>query len=205
MRWPLVGQPLVEVGLVQSRFPAMQVRPDLRSHVTVVEQPLFILLAQHGTDETDDAGLVGEDAEDIGPSLDLFVKTLQRVGNRYEDRGVRRSVGADEVPTYGANIRDEGAPGARKGEQADPLDELRTRLGSRPPLRLARLCRERGSVGVVSPTAPVDEGRRGDATGDWDGYPPNLWRGGVLGRWPVTAGGPDRDDTIGAGRLRSDA
>ena len=32
------------------------------------------------------------------------------------------------------------------------------------------------SVGVVSPTAPVNDGRRGNATGDWDRYPPNLWR-----------------------------
>ena len=40
--------------------------------------------------------------------LDLAVKPFQRVGNRYEDRGVRRSVGTDKVLTYGATIRDEG-------------------------------------------------------------------------------------------------
>src|SRR5215469_15673239 len=93
--------------------------------------------------------------------------------------------------------------GSTKGGQADLFDELRARVSSWPPLRLAWLRRERGSVGVVSPTAPVNDGRRGNATGDWDRYPPNLWRGGVLGRRPVAAGGPDRDDAIWAGRLRT--
>ena len=47
------------------------------------------------------------------------------------------------------------APGARKCGQADLLDELRARVSSWPPLRLAWLRRERKSKGVVSPTAPV--------------------------------------------------
>ena len=47
-----------------------------------------------------------------------------------------------------------GAPGARRCGQADLYDELRARV-SWPPLRLARLRCERGSVGVVSPAAPV--------------------------------------------------
>src|ERR1700758_2025409 len=46
------------------------------------------------------------------------------------------------------------APGARKCGQADQYHELRARVSSWPPLRLARLRRERGSVGVVSPHAP---------------------------------------------------
>src|SRR5271169_7019843 len=52
------------------------------------------------------------------------------------------------------------APGARKCGQADVFDELRARVSSWPPLRLARLRRERESVGVVSPTAPVKMERR---------------------------------------------
>jgi len=36
------------------------------------------------------------------------VPALEGIDNRYEDRGVWRSVGADEVLTYGATIRDEG-------------------------------------------------------------------------------------------------
>src|SRR5271170_242171 len=52
------------------------------------------------------------------------------------------------------------APGARMCGQADVFDELRARVSSWPPLRLARLRRERESVGVVSPTAPVKMERR---------------------------------------------
>src|SRR4051794_22510246 len=58
------------------------------------------------------------------------------------------------VPAYGATIRDRGT-GSTKCGQADVYDELRARVSSWPPLRLARLRRERGSVGVVSPHAPV--------------------------------------------------
>ena len=52
------------------------------------------------------------------------------------------------------------APGARKCGQADLYDELRARVSSWPPLRLARLRRERESVGVVSPAAPAVGGDR---------------------------------------------
>ncbi len=48
-----------------------------------------------------------------------------------------------------------GAPGARECGQADVFDEPRARVRSWPPLRPARLRRERGSVGVASPAAPV--------------------------------------------------
>ena len=52
------------------------------------------------------------------------------------------------------------APGARKCGQAVLFDEPRARVCSWPPLRLARLRRERKSVGVVSPTAPVVQPNR---------------------------------------------
>ena len=42
-----------------------------------------------------------------------------------------------------------------KRGQADPYHELRARVSSWPPLRPARLRRERGSVVVVQPTAPL--------------------------------------------------
>src|SRR4249919_3903467 len=47
------------------------------------------------------------------------------------------------------------ASGARRCGQADLYDELRARFVSWLPLRRARLRRERESVGVVSPAAPV--------------------------------------------------
>jgi hypothetical protein len=49
-------------------------------HVAVLEQPLVVLFEEDSADQPGDAGLVWEDADDIGPSLDLLVETLQRVG-----------------------------------------------------------------------------------------------------------------------------
>ena len=42
-------------------------------HVAALEQPLVILLEQHGADEAGDAGLVGEDADDIGAPLHFLL------------------------------------------------------------------------------------------------------------------------------------
>ena len=64
------------------------------------------------------------------------------------------------VLAYGATIRDEGHREHVSG-QADPYDEPRARVSSWPPLRPTRLRRERGSVVVVLPTAPVRNARRG--------------------------------------------
>jgi hypothetical protein len=65
-----------------------------------------------------------------------------------------RSAGTGLVPAYGATIRDEGHREHASG-QADVFDEPRARVSSWPPLRPTRLRRERGSVVVVSPTAPI--------------------------------------------------
>src|SRR4051794_29672252 len=45
--------------------------------------------------------------------------------------------------------------GSTKSGQADVLNEPRARVSSWPPLRPTRLRRERGSVVVVLPTAPI--------------------------------------------------
>src|SRR5579872_5091559 len=72
-----------------------------------------------------------------------------------------------KIVAYGATIGTE-APGARRCGQADPYDEPRARVISWPPLRLARLRRERESVVVVSPAAPVIDLTGGaNATRDW--------------------------------------
>jgi hypothetical protein len=70
-----------------------------------------------------------------------------------------RFLGADVLlrcPRSWRMVRPSGteAPGARRCGQADAHDELRARVSSWPPLRLARLRRERESVVVVSPAAP---------------------------------------------------
>ena len=87
-----------------------------------------------------------------GPTQ-LGVQGLNGVRNRYEGAGaeVRRD---REIVAYGATIRDRGT-GSTKCGQADIQDELRARVSSWPPLRLTRLRCERGSVGVVSPHAPL--------------------------------------------------
>ena len=96
------------------------------------------------------------------------------------------------------------APGARRCGQADALDELRARVSSWPPLRLARLRCERGTVDVVSPAAPAfDTGEGGaPATRDRHRHPPDLRGGGDLGEWPNPARGPGGDDPHGPGGVR---
>ena len=53
---------------------------SLDLHVAALEQPLVVLLEQDSADQPGDAGFVGEDADDIGAPLDLFVKAFERVG-----------------------------------------------------------------------------------------------------------------------------
>src|ERR1700740_3556089 len=83
------------------------------------------------------------------------------------------STGSAWFPAYGATIRDKGHREHASG-QADVFDEPRARVSSWPPLRPTRWRRERGSVVVVSPTAPVgcNKGGAADATRDWDGPSP---------------------------------
>jgi hypothetical protein len=101
-----------------------------------------------------DAVLFGEDPDNVGATLHLLVEPLELVGDQYEvcvPMSPLRFSGSRRM------VRPSGteAPGARKCGQADAHDELRARVSSWPPLRLAQLRRERGSVGVVSPAAPV--------------------------------------------------
>jgi hypothetical protein len=46
-------------------------------HVTgALNRPFIVLFGQQGADETEDGRVVGEDADDIGPPLDLAVDAL---------------------------------------------------------------------------------------------------------------------------------
>ena len=97
------------------------------------------------------------------------------------------------------------APGARWCGQAGPYDELRARVSSWPPLRLVRLRRERGSVGVVLPAAPVTQTTGGaDATCHRHRHPPDLRGGGDLGEWGSAPRRPGRHDPNGAGGFRQE-
>src|SRR3954454_21801737 len=94
--------------------------------------------------------------------------------------------------------------GSTKRGQADVFDEPRARVSSWPPLRPARLRRERGSVVVVPPTAPVAmDGGQADEARDRDGYPPHLRGSGVLGGRPAEAARPGRHDPLGRGGPRT--
>ena len=106
---------------------------------------------------------------------------FDRVRNRYKDRGALSSGWEALVLAYGVTIRDEGHREHVSG-QADAYDEPRARVSSWPPLRPTRLRRERGSVVVVWPTAPVEPQERGagDATRDRHGHPPHFRGGGFL-------------------------
>ena len=46
----------------------------------MLKLPLVILFEQDGADEARDARLVGEDSDDVGASLNLFVETFERIG-----------------------------------------------------------------------------------------------------------------------------
>ena len=74
-----------------------------------LDSPFVILFEQNGADQADDGGLVGEDTDNLGASLDLVDRPFDGIGNRYEDRGADVPVVARGAAAYGATIRDRGA------------------------------------------------------------------------------------------------
>jgi hypothetical protein len=52
---------------------------DLNLHVAVLQLPFIVLLEQYRANQPNDRGSIGEDADDVGASLDLFVEPLERV------------------------------------------------------------------------------------------------------------------------------
>jgi hypothetical protein len=56
---------------------------DFQAEVAAGFGPFVVLFGQHGTDEADQGGAVGEDADDVGAPPDLFVESfLGVVGTR---------------------------------------------------------------------------------------------------------------------------
>src|SRR6266513_5158455 len=53
---------------------------DLNLQIAVLQLPFIVLLEQYRTDQPNDGGLIGEDADDVGAPLDLFVEPLERIG-----------------------------------------------------------------------------------------------------------------------------
>ena len=135
--------------------------------------PLFLRLPQDQEQQLDRTLVGGKVPAGPHRPAQLGIQGLDRIGNRYEDAGACVRL---EFSRFWRMVRPSGteAPGARKCGQADVYDELRARVSSWRPLRLARLRRERGSVGVVSPHAPIVTRARelGHATCDRNGPPP---------------------------------
>ena len=80
---------------------------DVESEVAAAFGPFVVLLGQNGADETDDAGPVGEDADDVGAAADLAVKSLGRVvrpdlaPDLLRERGEGEHVGAGTFEVLG--------------------------------------------------------------------------------------------------------
>ena len=90
-----------------------QLRDGFQRHVAgTLDNPFVVLLEQDRSDEADDGVLIGEDADDLGSPLDLAVKALDQVCNRYESSRRQRSAAVFYIVAYGATIGIE-APGAR--------------------------------------------------------------------------------------------
>ena len=51
-------------------------------HVSARYGPLIILLQHKRSDETNHSGIIGEDTDHVGPSLDLLVDPFPRGGGR---------------------------------------------------------------------------------------------------------------------------
>src|SRR5215469_3753078 len=71
------GWDLCWIGVQRRRY---KFGHALDLHVATLEQPLVILFEQDGADQSDNAGLIGEDADDVGPPFDFLVQSFQRVG-----------------------------------------------------------------------------------------------------------------------------
>ena len=62
---------------------------DVRAEVAAGFGPFVVLFGQHGADEADQGGAVGEDADDVGAPPDLLVESFLGV---VRTRSVARSV-----------------------------------------------------------------------------------------------------------------
>src|SRR5262249_55910071 len=113
-------------------------------------RPLVGLFGEQRTDQAHDRGPVGEDADQVGAAADLAVQPLERVVIPYERRWMpavtldRLDAGGVRVGEYGATVRDGGIWERTQVGQAVGSYGLRARWCTWPPLRLARMCRERG-------------------------------------------------------------
>ena len=69
---------------------------DVEAEVAADFDPFVVLFGEHGADEADEGGAVGEDADDVGAAADLFVEPFlypalgggsTRCGSGFSGRG----------------------------------------------------------------------------------------------------------------------
>ena len=83
-----------------------------------------MLLGKERTDEADDRGTVGEDADDVGAASDFLVQPFERVGIPYERRWMpavtpdRLDAAGVWAGEYGATVRDGGVREQTRDGQA---------------------------------------------------------------------------------------
>lgn len=119
------------------------------------------------SDEGGDGILVGEDADHLGPPLDLIVEAFDWVSNRYENSRCQRSAAVFFTVAYGATTGTE-SPGTRVRAGRYTLSREHVLVAGR--LCESPGCAEHESVVVVSPAAPTiinGRGGRADTTRDW--------------------------------------
>jgi hypothetical protein len=116
----------------------------------VADLPFVVDFGEDGAGEAQQRRWVGEDADDVGAALDLFVDTFEPVGDRYEGVGVAGSVGLSPVVSacgsaYGATVRDRGA-----GSEAGWVGRSCS-MGWEPALVLGRPCDLPGCAARADP------------------------------------------------------
>lgn len=119
------------------------------THVASGHGPLIVLFGEEGADEPDDGVSVGEDADDVGSSSDLFVESLEGVvgpdlapvshreepesqdviSGLVEESGGVREVGGELVDDKGVLFEDGVGIGLGEDGSDEGADELLGRLG----------------------------------------------------------------------------
>jgi hypothetical protein len=139
---------------------------------SVGDRPLIVLLCEDHADQPEQRLSVGEDPHDVDPPLHLLVQPLQGVVTGMEERDAAWSQdrrGCLEAPGPSSTVRPSGT-GASGSERRTgrplSLGGSRARVSTWPALRLARMRRERGSVGVVARLSSHSEEPEPEKGGD---------------------------------------
>lgn len=76
----VLGPWSVDHGREPCRLISAQGLQSFKLHLSRLQRPLVVLFEHHGTDESDNGLVIGEDTDDVGASLHLGIDPFQRVG-----------------------------------------------------------------------------------------------------------------------------